>query len=498
MIRFAKERATLLRSRHADCRRKIDVIFLVEHIARELDVVTCVVAKLAAQFGIEAEVKSYYHEFKRNLETYDPMIVVFPFFYGADQSYAYGYLSGWPEAIFLNLAWEQILMKIDVPMKTPRDRAARERVHHICWTKKYHEFLSSHGVPLDHLPVTGNPAFKLYDLPYRDYFEIRSELAMRHKLDPDRKWVLFPESYQYAFVNDKQLRSLVEYQNADLGLFSDARDYSKRSLRRLLIWMNELRATMDPIFILRPRPSTPYQQVVNLVHQTIGAPPPNMAVIKSESVREWILAADHVVSSHSTTLIEAALAGKPIHMFSPEAIPEALAAEWHGLVSLLKDKDTFLQTFRQFPIGPNGARLAAWARTQFVGHDPLEAIAAEIARLRHDAGSLPQPIPSPPPPPDHRGASPARIAINLARKLLPRSRFDVFGSHDVVRRVSRWKQVLQDGIRENLELSTPKGRASNIVNLPSGNDFAATHARRSDRTGSNGQHRTGDTGKLET
>src|SRR5262249_20896828 len=156
-------------------------------------------------------------------------------------------------------------------------------VYHICWDKKYHDFLSSHGVPPHHLPVTGNPAFKLYDLPYRDYFEIRSELAMRHKLNPDRKWVLFPESYQYAFMNDKQLRSLVEYQNADLDLLSDARDYSKRGLRHLLIWVNELRAAMDPIFILRPRPSTPHAQVVNLMQQTIGVPPPNMAVIKSES-----------------------------------------------------------------------------------------------------------------------------------------------------------------------------------------------------------------------
>jgi surface carbohydrate biosynthesis protein len=448
--------AALFRSRRADPRRKLDVLFLVEHIARELDVVTCLVEKLATRFGIEAEVKPYYHEFKSNLETYDPRIVVFPFFYGADNSYPHTYLSRWPEATFLNLAWEQILMNIDVGMKTPRDHAARERVYHICWTQKYRDFLSNHGVPLDHLPLTGNPAFKLYDSPYRNYFEIRSELAMRHKLDPDRKWILFPESYQYAFLNDRQLRSLVEYQNADFSLLREARDYSERSLRRLLVWANELRAAMDPIFILRPRPSTPPRQVTDLIRQTIGALPRNMAIIKSESVREWILAADHVISSHSTTLIEAALAGKPIHVFAPEAIPKSLAAEWHGLVSTLKDKDTFLQSLRQCPIGPNGAQLAAWARTQFAGYDPLEVIAATIARLRHDARSLSKRSTFLPPPLEQRGKSPVNIVIDIARKLRsklrPRSREDAFGSLDVAYRVSRWKQVLKGAIVENPDI----------------------------------------------
>jgi surface carbohydrate biosynthesis protein len=464
MLGFAKqEKATLFRNSRGNRRRKIDVLFLVEHIARELDVVTCLVAKLATQFGVEAEVKPYYHEFKNNLQTYDPKVVVFPFFYGVDEFYAHRYLSRWPKATFVNLAWEQILMKIDVQMKTPRDDVARERVHHICWTDKYRDFLSSHGAVPDHLSVTGNPAFKLYDLPYRHYFEIRSELAMRHKLDPGRKWVLFPESYQYAFVNDKQFRSLIDYQNADVGLLSDARDYSERSLRRLLIWVNELRATTDPIFILRPRPSTPSQEVIRLICHAVEAPASNIAVIKSESVREWILAADHVVSSHSTTLIEAALAGKPIHMFSPESIPQALAAEWHDLAPLLKDKDAFLQALRQCPIAPNGGRLAAWARTQFVRGDPLEDIAAKIAELRRNAGWLSQPFPLPPAPAEFRGASRAQVAMNVARKFLPRSRFDAFGSHDVGDRVSRWKQTLQD--RKNLNPSAPQGAVPKTVNL---------------------------------
>ena len=42
------------------------------------------------------------------------------------------------------------------------------------------------------------------------------------------------------------------------------------------------------------------------------------------------------------TLIEAALAGKPVHRFSPEPFPAALEAEWHSLVPELNDREAFL------------------------------------------------------------------------------------------------------------------------------------------------------------
>ena len=69
--------------------------------------------------------------------------------------------------------------------------------------------------------------------------------------------------------------------------------------------------------------------MLNFMHRTVQNPNANLKIIKTETAREWILAADHVMSSHSTTLIEAALAGKPIHRFSPEPYPrtECLARQ---------------------------------------------------------------------------------------------------------------------------------------------------------------------------
>ena len=132
-----------------------------------------------------------------------------------------------PLAHLVNLGWEQILNKLDVGMKTPRDDVSRSRVFHICWTREHQDFLAKNGIEPDHLPLTGNPVMKLYDDPYRSYFKSREQLARLYELDGTKKWVLFPESYQFAFFSDEHLKLLVVQQNADADFLSSG----KRILR---------------------------------------------------------------------------------------------------------------------------------------------------------------------------------------------------------------------------------------------------------------------------
>ena len=411
----------------------IGVLFLVEHIDRELDVVTCLMQKLEAGFGITSQARNYYHDFRHNLALFNPSVVVFPFFYGADHLQPIQYTTRWPLAHLVNLGWEQILNKLDVGMKTPRDDVARSRVFHICWTPKHRDFLAKNGVEPDHLPLTGNPVMKLYDDPYRSYFKSREQLAKLYELDGTKKWVLFPESYQFAFFSDELLKFLVVYQNADAEFLSRAKGYCERSLKQLFMWANELSGD-DALFILRPRPSTTRDEMLNFMYRTVQNPSANLKIIKTETAREWILAADHIMSSHSTTLIEAALAGKPIHRFSPEAYPEALALEWHGLVPLLSDRKAFLDAINREVTEPTGQPLAEWARAQFLfAGDPLDSIADWIAQL-HSEGHHTQPPYTCPQQErrDDRGSWDDQGATH-----------DIFDGEDVASRLSRWQSVLK-------------------------------------------------------
>ena len=408
--------------------KDIGALFLVEHVDRELDVVTCLMHKLDSKYGITSKARNYYADFIGTLATLNPRVVVFPFFYGADHLQPIRYATTWPLARLVNLGWEQILNRLDIAMKTPRDDVSRGRVFHLCWTLTHRDFLTKNGVPLDHLPLTGSPVMKLYDGPYRNYFKSREQLAAIYDVDSSKKWVLFPESYQFAFYSDDDLRFLESYQNADADLMNQAKGYSERSLRQLFIWANELRD--GTIFILRPRPSTTLDQMLNFMQRTVPSPNANLKIIKTETVREWILAADHVISSHSTTLVEAALAGKPIHRFSPEDYPESLALEWHNLVPLLTDREAFLDAINNHVTEPTGAPLAEWARARFLSAgDPLDAITDSIARLCAQSASAPERQEGP-------DVSGSWDDLDLGAP------YDFFDDNDIAVRRSRWKDVL--------------------------------------------------------
>jgi surface carbohydrate biosynthesis protein len=411
----------------------IGALFLVEHIDRELDVVTCLMQKLESKFGVTSVARNYYRDFKRSLATLNPKVVVFPFFYNADHYELVEYVTKWPLARLVNLGWEQILNKLDVDMKTPRDDVSRDRVSHICWTLEHQSFLANNGVARKNIIIAGNPVMKLYDSPYKSYFKTREQLANIHHLDVTKKWVLFPESYQFAFFSEGIINFLIRDQNANPAFLYEVKGYSERSLEQLLAWTGDLKD--DIIFILRPRPSTTQDQMMNFMQRTVRNPNPNLKIIRAETVRDWILAADQVISSHSTTLVEAALAGKPIYRFSPEDYPEALTLPWHDLVPLLRDRKKFFSAINSDrDVSDTGKPLAGWARTQFLfAGDPLDAIAEWIARLWSTVQhAQPTSAAQQPPPGQYEGDTDYLGAAH-----------DIFDDEEVARRQSRWKGLLQ-------------------------------------------------------
>jgi surface carbohydrate biosynthesis protein len=436
----------------------IDVLFFIEHVDRELDAAAAIALVLERDHGLAVDIRNFYSDFLYCLWRYDPAVVVTPFCYFLDHSPMRDYVKAWPQARFFNMAWEQILYTMNKTVKVPKDEFAKARVRHVCWTRQYKGFLRDLGVPESSLVLAGNPVMQFYDPPYRDYFASRAMLAKRHGLDPSRKWVLFPENYRWAFLSESQMKAFVD-QDADPRFLAEAKDYCLRSLTRLFEWLGELSRDEDPIVILRPRPATARDEMAGFLAGVVSAPPRNLRIIKSESAREWILAADHVVSSYSTTLIEAALAGKPVHVFSPERFPEALEDEWYGLVPCIETKQALVGALRENGAGQTGARLNAWARERLLpAGDPLPRIAAAVAALRKEAPALVQGAA----PPDHGRLIPFQGVVERVRNSLQRrpgyheslrrrdSRYsftikkhekDIFGAHDVARRLRRWQKI---------------------------------------------------------
>jgi hypothetical protein len=165
--------------------------------------------------------------------------------------------------------------------------------------------------------------------------------------------------------------------------------------------------------------------------------------IKEESVREWILASDVVISSFSTTLIEAALAGKSAFMVEPFTLIKSFYNEWYDHVARIKNFAEFEEACLDKSNGAN-SELRNWARCEMLAKgDPIAGLAEMLSEL---AGW---------PPGKSDSRSELTSGIQVLKQLttralrldkayfIPRTHEnDIFNDDLVNRRTRRWSQVL--------------------------------------------------------
>lgn len=426
--------------------RKLDIVFLYEHVARELDV-ACAVTALLRQRNISVEILQWPTSFRSTAGKFDPKLVVLPFCY-TERSFL-PILHYWSRSIFFNMTWEQLFYSGNLKAKTPRGEFATRHVIHHSWSQVYADFLRKQGIPEEYIIVNGHPSYQLYKAPYRDYFLTREALAQKYNLDPSRKWIFFPENYNWAFYTEATIQRFLEAGQSASDI-EEMRHYCTLSLQEVLRWFDEFSQSEQLELIIRPRPATHMDDFRSFVHDTLGEKPYKFHVIQRESVREWILASDLVLSSHSTSLIEAALAGKAIRMLEPYPMPGALHVEWHDLVPRIHTKDEFVQACYEQSGEITDTRLADWAgQTLLSTDDAILNVANVLERLVRDQ------MPRPP-------RFSKKRYLTLAKRIIPLQlwalyhqkqgreipiqesfRKDVVSAEEMESRVNRWQSILK-------------------------------------------------------
>ncbi len=440
--------------------KKIDILYLYEHVDRELDVACIVKIYLEQQHGLNAEIVQ--HPFGQlspdlNLDGARPRVVAMP------HAYYTPYLLDWPKATYVSLMWEQLFYKGNRLVKMPRGTFALKHVLHHVWGEFSSDYLQEVGVPKEHIFVNGNMAYALYGEPYRRYYTGRDELARRYGLDPAKRWIFFPENYNWAFYTEEKLRGSQAKSGLPEGEVYAMRDFCRDSLDETIRWCSQVVAKNENVeIIVRPRPFVPLDEFKTFVNRVIPEMPARMRITKDESVREWIMASDGVVSSYSTSLIEAAVAGKPVFMLEPLPIPDSIHMSWHDLaphVQTLSDFETVCSG-----VSAADMRLGNWARRTMLGNgDPIRNLVRFLAQVA--TGDVP------PPPPVARDdiPLPKRAPLPVPTPLLfeyhravhkyqnwrvrmtktpvrpsPTFEKDVLSGSEIERRVNLWKPILSD------------------------------------------------------
>jgi surface carbohydrate biosynthesis protein len=360
---------------------KIDIIWLVEHVAREFDVASLVKAIAARRYGLNVEIRNIYQHIGQYLPVFDPAVIVHPFVYIVEGALATeDIFRRWPDAVHVNAAWEQIHYRAHYKIKAPADKTAREQVTHFAWGNFYKNFLIDAGVPPDNIVINGHPAYQLYREPYRSLFDDRRRLATRHGLDPNKEWIFVPENYRWAFAQ-KKLKFFVSL-GGDREELQSLIEFSIPSLIELLRACREASRNDDVEIIFRPRPAINTERILDFFQKEIGSDLGRIRIIKEGSVREWVLASDKVISSYSTSLLEAAVAAKPSWMFEPIPIPESLHCEWYDSAPRIRTAAEFVQVCMKRDMKTHRP-MADWVHTHLLpDSDPIEKIVEELRKLR--------------------------------------------------------------------------------------------------------------------
>ena len=432
--------------------RRVDFCLLFERAASEIDVATALAYVLSRRHGLTMEVIQQYHARATIFGRIRPAVVVLPYAY--HERYNNHYLLRWREATFFNLTWEQLFYPGVAAAKSPRGEFAVHHVIHNAWSHAYAELLRASGIPEAHIFLSGQPAYALYQEPYRRYFKPRSQIALEHGLDPARRWVFLPENYNWAFYDEAMLAELIRA-GQPAAQVAAMREVVTASFEAAMQWCAALARRSDIELIIRPRPATPPELFRRRVEEVVGTLPPRMSITVGDTVREWILASDVVISSYSTSLIEAAVAGRPSFILEPVPWPASLHNEWHALLPHLRSEEEMIAAVVSAP-EDGDSPLARWARAALMSKgDPIVRIADELARIR--AGSVP--IPEPPPwwsvTPKARFGIPPRLLYELRRRfptsLWPPFRRvdpmlvgDVAAAQEVPERVRRWGPILDE------------------------------------------------------
>jgi surface carbohydrate biosynthesis protein len=436
---------------------RVDVALLYENAPREMDVACALKCILERRHGLTMEIIQQNYAEHRLVRDVRPTVVALPFCYHERSNNRF--LVGWHDATFFNLTWEQLFYPGNAAAKTPRGEFAVKHVIHDAWGDDYADLLRAQGIPEANIFVSGNPAYALYDEPYRGYFKSRSDLAAANGLDEKRRWVYFPENYNWAFYAPDMLEQMISDGQSEEQVYA-MRDLVMRSFEAAMRWCATLARRDDVEVVIRPRPSTDSDDFRRRVKELLTDVPPRMSIIHTDTVRDWVLASDVVVSSYSTTLIEASIAGKPAYIVEPIELPASLHQRWHSLVPRLQSEDVFIRATTD-PAARSDDALSGWARSTLMSRgDAILRIADELAAICRGSVPIPEPAPWRSITLPGRLPLPRRLQFEMRRHIAPLAPGrpeaapwilkNVAAMNEVPDRVKRWGSLL-DGYLTSLD-----------------------------------------------
>lgn len=351
---------------------KIDILFFVEHIARELDVANVVAEHIRIiNPTVKIVIASALYQIRETVDKYEPNVVVTPYCY-AEDSFIYRHLL--PvygcNVRYINLAYEQICSRKNIHKKLPTDSFSKKHVKHVVWSNYFAELMREVGVRPEKIVVNGNPNFNLLTDEYKSYYPDRESIAQRFSLDTSKKWIFIPENYGPVFWSEHKINAKIAAGFSE-RFVKEYVQISKDSFTQFLSWIAALAESDTYQIILRPKPTINLASYQEYLSEHISLD--NILVTKSMSIRDWIHGSDIVLSNLSTSVLDAVVANKHAALVKPIKYPSEYAADWHDEMTQITSYED-LKKFIQQPHTESIDRIRSWVGDYF-NHEALKNLA---------------------------------------------------------------------------------------------------------------------------
>ncbi len=292
----------------------LDFLFLYEHISREFESVSLIMAELERR-GYSCDIMQLMARKKLKYFTFSkPKVIIPSAMYNNETLNSFVYNNVGKLQKVVNLHWEQVLSREQEQSKFYSFAENARKCTHICWGEKAKNRIMGNGVPEQNAVVTGAIQMDFLTERFSSLDRSKETLAKQYNLDIKKRWVLYISSFSCAYMDDKEIEELNEMTNLDFYGFKQLGIRSMDKTLEMIDMLLEKHPEFE--FIYRPHPcewQSPPLEEMKKKHK-------NFYVITDYPVRQWIKTSDTIIMWMSTSIAEVYFAGKSCIVVRPEPI----------------------------------------------------------------------------------------------------------------------------------------------------------------------------------
>lgn len=291
---------------------KLDFLFVYEHPEREIESIILLGSELKRRgYAVAYFRHSATNLIKDNCYFNKVRCVFVPFMYSNAELYDVVYRIVGKAEYIVNLQWEQILTKKNDSDKNsfwfPKDDA--KNAIHLCWGERSKNNLLRAGVNNENAIVTGPIHLDYLRPEFKSYFMSREELYKKYGVQNSDKVVLFMSSFSYVNLPEIQVERIKRILGEEF--YTRYRQYAILSQNEIVPWLLSLVEDGYTV-IYRPHPSERLSECVEAAKKT-----ERFYVIGEESVKQWIMCCDYLLTWISTSIVESYFLDIPCGILRP-------------------------------------------------------------------------------------------------------------------------------------------------------------------------------------